>query len=71
MKRHYTIEIKGATKLWSIDVYAKKEHADEWFLDGLDVFEVYNTVPYWVNQVSLTKVWCFIQDLLSFRNPFK
>lgn len=67
MKRHYSITVRGASSEWCFDVYAKPEHVEDWRADGLEVDEVVNTIPEW----APPKLWCFIQDILTFKMPFK
>jgi hypothetical protein len=38
---------------------------------GIDIYELENTIPVWINNLGLTKPWVFIQDLLNFKNPLK
>lgn len=69
MKILHVLVTRGRSRTWGAMVYLTKEDADMWRLDGLDVEEVLNTVPVWVVQWGLVRVWCWVQDLLNFKAP--
>lgn len=37
-------------------------HLPDWRADGLEVYEVCNVVPVWVQRLGLTRPWCRVQD---------
>jgi len=61
-KRLYSLTVRGKRHEWNFDVRLNPEFCDDWELDGLDIVEVANTVPQWVQQLGLTKPWCWLQD---------
>lgn len=66
-----SITVRGAQKTWSFSFYGDPKHIEEWRDDGLDVVEICNTVTEWVNDLGLVRPWCFVQDILNFRSPWK
>jgi len=62
-----SIEIKGKHKTWSFSFYGNPKYLDEWREDGLKINEVINTIPVWIVNLRLTKMWCFFQDLFNFK----
>lgn len=68
--KKYLIEVRGRRATWSIDFCASKAQIEDLRADGVEVYEVINTVPLWVADLGLTKVWCFLEDVFNFRNPF-
>jgi hypothetical protein len=69
-KKLHTLVVKGKNHTWAFDVYASPEYVAEWRADGLTVEEISNVVPNWIVEIGLTRVWCFVQDLFHFKNPF-
>lgn len=71
MKHRYGVHIRGNQHLWIFHVDAPPEHVADWRADGLEVDELYNSIPFWAQQAGLTLLWCFVQDIFHFRNPFR
>lgn len=67
MKKLLSIEVKGKTKEWSFSFYGNPKYLDEWRKDGLEINEVINSVPELINDIGLTRLWIFLQDLFNFR----
>ena len=65
------IEVRGKQKSWCFTFYGNPEYLADWKADGLFIEIVENTVPMWVAECGLTRPWCFLQDLLNFKNPFR
>ena len=66
-KRLLSIQVKGQNKTWSFNFYGDPKYLDEWREDGLEIDEVINSIPVWVNEIGLTRPWIFFQDLFNFR----
>jgi hypothetical protein len=66
-----SITVKGKNHTWSFDTYADPVYLDEWLDDGLEIYEVSNSIPMWVVEYGLVKPWCFMQDIFNLNNPFK
>lgn len=64
------INVQGKHSRWGFSFYGDPKHIEAWRADGLDVFEVRNTVPGWVAVLGLARPWCFVQDVFNLRNPF-
>lgn len=71
MKKLYSLEIRGKSKEWSFNIYADPKHVEDWREDGLEINEIVNSIPEWVADIGMTRLWIIIQDIFNFRNPFK
>lgn len=71
VKCRMVIHVRGRTGLWGFPFYGDPEHIDQWRADGLDIVIVENSFPGWIANLGLQRIWCFFQDVLSFRSPFK
>ena len=70
MKKAVTFDIRGQHHRWSVDAVMSQRQIDDMRADGVDVGELINAVPEWAVDMGLLRPWCFVQDVLSFRNPF-
>lgn len=61
MKR-YSVHIKGREKLWALTFMAEPKHAEDWRKDGLEVYEMLNTVPEIIQRLGLTRAWIAAED---------
>jgi hypothetical protein len=59
--------IKGKEKLWSFDVHLDPKYLDEWLEDGLEIDEVFYSIPEYIVNLGLTKMWCKCSDIFNFR----
>lgn len=66
MNKLLSVEIKGKEKNWSFNFYGDPKYLREWRDDGLEIFEICNTIPLWVHSMGLTRPWMFFQDLFNF-----
>lgn len=65
-----SIVVRGNMQKWSFEFYGDLKYLPEWRADGLEIDEVCNTIPLWVVNLGLTNVWCFLQDIFNFKNPW-
>lgn len=65
------IQVKGIEHEWGFDFYGDPKNLEDWRSDGLDVSIVEYSIPAWAVGRGLTRVWCFAQDVLNFRNPWR
>lgn len=63
MNKMLSITVKGKHKTWCFNFKSDPKYLAEWEADGLEVYEVCNTIPVWAQQMGLTHVWCRVQDL--------
>lgn len=70
-KKLLSVAVKGKNSVWGFNFYADPKHLKTWREDGLDVVEIENVIPEWVADFNLVKEWCFFQDLINLKNPFK
>lgn len=62
MKRNYSITIKGKSKTWSFPIKLEESYLQEWRDDGLEIDIICNTIPVWVVNLGLLRVWIKVQD---------
>ena len=70
-KKLMSVKVCGNSHTWGFAFYGDPQHLDEWRKDGLEVYEIENIVPTWVNDFGMTRLWIFFQDILNLKNPFK
>lgn len=70
LKKRYCLEISGQNHTWLFEVLVDPKYIKEWRQDGIEISELCNTIPEWIVEAGLTKVWCFFQDIFHFKNPF-
>ena len=70
INRLLSIAVRGREHGWHFRFYGNPKDIPEWRSDGLEVFEIENSVPTWAVEMGLTRLWCFIQDLWNLKNPF-
>lgn len=67
MKQNIEVTVRGKSGAeYGFIFKGDTKYLDEWRADGLEVHEVYNVIPLWVQQAGLTRVWCRVQDLWRF-----
>lgn len=63
------IEVRGKRKTWCFSFYGDPKYLADWRADGLTVNVIENTIP--MNAPIPVRWWCFLQDLVNFRNPWR
>lgn len=71
MKKRHALAVRGKQHEWSFTILVDPRYVAEWREDGLEIHEIYNSIPEWIVDMRLTRLWCFVQDLFHFRNPFR
>lgn len=71
MKDRFALIVRGRKHEWVFNIWAEPKCVEDWRADGLTVDRVLNEFPQWVAILGLVKLWCFIEDLYYFRNPWK
>ena len=67
MKKLLSIEVRGNENSWAFNFYGDSKHLDTWRDDGLIVNEIINTIPEWIVDLGLIRIWTFFQDLFNFK----
>jgi hypothetical protein len=62
MKSMCSITVRGKHKTWCFNFRADPKYLAEWEEDGLEVYEVLNTIPEWAVNHGLTRPWIAVQD---------
>lgn len=71
VKKLLSVTVKGNTSEWSFNFYGDPKYLQEWRNDGLEVYEICNTIPEWIVNLGLLKQYIFLQNLFNFKNPLK
>jgi hypothetical protein len=66
MKQTLSITVRGREKTWAFNFKGDPKYLEEWEADGLEVYEVLNTIPEWAQRMGLTHIWCRGQDAWRF-----
>lgn len=67
----HAVVVCGKGSTWVIHTYITKETAQDWRDDGLEVYEVLNTIPAWAVYAGIpVRLWFFVQDIFHFKNPW-
>jgi hypothetical protein len=56
------IVVRGKHKTWAFNFPADPKYLPEWEADGLEVYEVTNSIPEWAVNLGLTRPWVAVQD---------
>lgn len=70
-KKRMQVVVMGRQGKWAFSFYGDPADLPTWQADGLEVMVVENTISLWAVECGLTRLWCFVQDVLNFRNPFR
>lgn len=70
-KKRMLLIVRGREHAWEVVFYANHRQARTMCKDGLQVYEVVNTVPRAVARLGLATPWCFLQDIFNFKNPIR
>lgn len=67
----HSVTVRGNGHTWLIDTYITREIAQVWRDDGVEIHEVINRIPKWyVDMGGSVRLWCFVQDVFHFKNPW-
>ena len=64
------VTVRGKQHEWAFHFYGNPDDMRDWRDDGLEVYVAENTVPQWAARIGAARLWAFIQDVISLRNPF-
>ena len=65
------ISIQGKSKKWAFITKGDPKYIEEWRNDGLEINVIENMIPEFVVDMGLTRIYCFFQDVINFKNPFR
>lgn len=65
------VTVPGKRSRWCFIVYGDPKHLPEWRDDGLEIYLVEYSIPPWTLAFPGAYVWCFLQDVFNFRNPWR
>ena len=59
----FVTRIRGHDHEWSATV--NEASVADMRADGIEIFEVANIIPTWVDRIGMTKPWCWMQDIFD------
>jgi len=62
-----SITVQGKHNKYSFNFYGDTKHIENWRNEGFEIDEIVNTIPTWIVDLGLTKVWCKLQDWFNFK----
>lgn len=62
MKQTLSITVHGKRHKWCFNFTGDPKDLEEWRADGLEVYEVFNTIPAWAVRIGLMRPWVAVQD---------
>lgn len=62
MKQPIQIIVRGKRHTWGFTFEGDPKHLADWRADGLQVYEVCNTIPAWAVDFGLLRLWVAVQD---------
>lgn len=65
------VDVRGKRSEWGIPADLSRDAIEAMRSDGLNIIIPENTIPAWVVDLGLLRVWCFFQDLWNFKNPWR
>ena len=65
------LKMSGRTSTFSVRAEMSWEQIKAMNDDDIEIGILENTAPEWVVDFGLLSVWCFIQDIWSFKNPWR
>ena len=68
--KHVLIEIRGKSNEWGVPAVLSDEQIAAMRADGVEIGEIFYTIPSFLIGTPFFRVWIFAQDLWNFRNPF-
>lgn len=71
MAKMYLTSVRGREKRWCLQFAGTPEQLRDMREDGVEVDEIENTIPESLPRFIPVRWWCFVQDCLGFRNPFR
>ena len=70
-KKLLSVTVHGNERQWGFSFYGDPKYLPEWRADGLEIDQIENVIPEWVVDMGLLRPWCFVQDVIHFKNPFR
>lgn len=62
MKRLLFVEVQGKSGNYVFHFNGDPKYVAEWLADGLNVGVIEHTVPIWVVEMRLQRLWCAVQQ---------
>lgn len=58
-------------RTFGFDTLVDTRYLDEWREAGIEIYILENSIPEWVADLGLVRIWCFLQDVWNLRNPWR
>jgi hypothetical protein len=65
------VTVRGRRHEWAFRFYGDPANLPEWRADGIECGVLENHIPAWIGELGLGAAWCFFQDIINLRNPWR
>lgn len=65
------VDVRGQRSEWGIPADLSREAIESMREDGVNIIVPENTIPAWIVDIGMIRPWCFLQDVWSFKNPWR
>ena len=65
------LHVQGKHSSWVVISDMSDKQIESMRADGIEVGIVENSIPAWAVEAGMLRPWIFVQDVWSFRNPFR
>lgn len=63
MRSRFEITVRGKSgATFGFPFEGDPQYLDEWRAEGFEIEEVLNTIPVWVVDLGIARIWCRAQD---------
>lgn len=66
-KKLLSVTVRGKQSEWIFNFQGDPRHLDDWRADGLEVYQIENTIPTWVADFGIVRPWCALQNFINFK----
>lgn len=70
-RRQAMMQVQGRERRWNVPVRIDDRMIRDLRDDGVRVDEIVHSVPRWAIERKLTGLWCFLEDVIRLRWPFR
>ena len=65
------VDVRGNNSEWGIPSNLSARAIADIREDGLNIIVPENKIPFLIVDAGLLRPWCFFQDILNLKNPFR
>lgn len=61
-KKLYGVIVRGKEHTWEFETWVDEKYVQEWKDDGIEIDHICNTIPDWIVNIGLARIWVWLQD---------